>query len=76
MINSDDDRRREFPEEDFPAETEDYELPGEEWEDDLPDDFEDVPEPLADEDEASIGGTTDPRASRNRQDGLRKDGEA
>lgn len=38
------------------------------------DDYKDVPEPLKDEDsDSGIGGTTDPEASRNRREGLKKD---
>lgn len=66
--NEDRERRPERPEE--------VELPGEDRTEDLPDDYIDVPEPLEDEDsDTSLGGTTDPEASRNRRDGLREDGQ-
>ena len=51
----------------------DVTLAGENRKDDLPDDYTDVPEPLEDDSESSLGGTTDPKASKNRRDGLRKD---
>lgn len=73
----DDDRRwPEVPIEDEPErpeEPDELELPGEDPREDLPDDFEDVPEPLDGDDESSLGGSTDPRAARNRQSGLSKD---
>ncbi len=59
-----------------PNRPEEVELPGEDRTEDLPDDFTDLPGPLDDEDsESGLGGTTDPEASRNRREGLKKDGQ-
>lgn len=60
----------------LPKRPEEVELPGEDRTEDLPDDFIDVPEPLEDDEaDSGMGGTTDSEASRNRRDGLRKDGQ-
>ena len=77
---SDDRQVPGLPEEDArerrPNQPIDSGLPGEDRSRDLPDDFNDVPEPMQDEDsDSGMGGTTDPEASRNRREGLRKDGE-
>lgn len=72
-IPEDDDGRKRRP-----NRPEDMELPGEDRTEDLPDEFIDLPEPLEDRDEdsdSSLGGTTAPEASRNRREGLKKDGQ-
>lgn len=69
-IPEDDERERR------PNRPEEVELPGEDRSEDLPDEFIDLPQPLDDEDsESGLGGTSDPEASRNRREGLKKDGQ-
>src|SRR5690625_418907 len=69
-VPEDDERERR------PDRPEDVELPGEDRSEDLPDEFIDLPQPLDDEDsESGLGGTSDPEASRNRREGLKKDGQ-